>query len=93
VPLVLDEEVGEVDVVESEVLGAGATWIGGCSLTWASAALTICHVNVVATAATSTHAPAMVHLLTQALSQVTRVISSRGGQGFLKARGQKSTPG
>jgi hypothetical protein len=90
--LVLDVEVGEVEVVGSEV-GAGATWIGGWSLTRASAALTICHVNVVATAATSTHAPAMVHLLTLALSQVPRVISSRGGQGFLKARGQKSTPG
>ncbi len=27
--LLLDEELGAVDVIESDVLGAGATWIGG----------------------------------------------------------------
>ena len=91
--LLLDEELGAVEVIDSDVLDAGATWSGGLSLTWASAALTICQVSVVARAATSTHAAAIVHLLTGTLSQVARVISSMGGQGFLKARGQKSTPG
>ena len=27
--LLLDEELGAVDGIESDVLGAGATWIGG----------------------------------------------------------------
>ena len=91
--VLLDEEPGAAVVAESEVLDAGATWSGGLSLTWASAALTICQVIVVARAATSTHAAAIVHLVTYTLSQVARVVSSRGGQGLLKARGQKSTPG
>ena len=91
--LLVDEDVGAVEVIESDVLDAGPTCSGGWSLTWASAALTICQVSVVARAATSTHAAAMVHLLTRTLSQEPEVISSTRGQDFLKARGPKSTPG
>ena len=91
--LLVDDDVGAVDVIESDVLGAGATCSGGCSLTWASAALTICHVRVVASAATSTHAPAIAHLLTLSFSQEAKVISSTRHQGFLKERGPKSTRG
>jgi hypothetical protein len=56
-------------VVDSDVLGAGAACTGGRSLTWASAALTICQVKPVARAATITQAPAMAHLLMHPLSQ------------------------
>ncbi len=87
--LLLDDEVGSVFVVEvSEELGAGSTWIGGRSLTCASAALTICQVNVVANTATRTQAPAMAHFLIPTFSQDSGDSSSTRHQGFLKPRGQ-----
>jgi hypothetical protein len=63
------EEPAAVPLVES-VTGA-ATWSGatGRSLTWASAALTICQVSPEAIRATITHAPTRLHLLMKSLSQ------------------------
>jgi two-component system KDP operon response regulator KdpE len=78
--------------------GSGAaTWRGGRSLTLASAALTICQVTAVAKAATSTHAPTMLHLLTGILSQQVGSTPSSIVQGFLKpytvAGGTDNLPG
>jgi hypothetical protein len=84
-PLV-DVDVWVVDVESEETARGASTSSAGRSLTWASAALTICHVNVVATAATSTQAPAMLHLLTCPLSQEPGACSSTNRQGFLKAK-------
>jgi hypothetical protein len=82
----VDELPGRV-VSASEVLGAGAAWRGGRSLTWASAALTICQVSPVARAATSTHAPAIAHLFMTPFFPACGVVLSTRHQAFLKARG------
>ena len=75
-------------VAPAKMIGASTRrGASGRSLTWASAALTICQVKVEAIRATTNHAPTRLHLLMRSLSQVPSGMPSTIGQGFLKGEG------
>lgn len=76
----------EVAVDPRSVITGAATFSGamGRSLTRSSAALTICHVIVVASTSTKSQAPARLQRFTLRLSQDPPHSSSSAHQGFVK---------
>lgn len=92
--VVLVEGSSTVDVVESGASAGAATFsaVSGLSLTRSSAALTICHVRVVVSTRTTSHAPNRLKRLTSRLSQTRSGWLVNGSSRFHQAGLSTSVP-